>query len=125
MFVTIAFVLYLLGDDPLHAYLTLAGFDYVYFGLIVVALVVGARASDRDVFQATPMDFLLILIIMGMAFIPQARAGESEVIHLVIKMCIMFYAVEFMLRNMVVRWNVPTVSALWALGVIAVRGVIL
>jgi hypothetical protein len=125
MFVAIAFVLYLLGDYPLNAYLTLVGFEYVYFGLIVVALVVGARATDKDVFQATPMDFLLILIIIGMTFIPQARSGESEIIHLVIKMCIMFYAVEFMLRNMVGRWNVPTVSALWALGVIAVRGLVL
>jgi hypothetical protein len=46
-------------------------------------------------------------------------------IHLVIKMGIMFYAVEFVLRNMAGRWNAPTVSALWALGVIAVRGLVL
>ena len=125
MFVAIAFVLYLLGEYSLNAYLDLVGFDYVYFGLIVVALVIGARATDKDVFQATPMDFLLILIMIGMVFIPQARAGESEVIHLVIKMCIMFYAVEFMLRNMEARWNIPTMSALWALGVITVRGLVL
>jgi UDP-GlcNAc:undecaprenyl-phosphate GlcNAc-1-phosphate transferase len=125
MFVVIAFVLYLLGEYPFHAYPALEGFDYVYFGLIVVALAIGARATDKDVFQATPMDFLLILIMIGMVFIPQARAGDDEIIHLVIKMGIMFYAVEFMLRNMVGRWNVPTVSALWALGVIAVRGLIL
>jgi UDP-GlcNAc:undecaprenyl-phosphate GlcNAc-1-phosphate transferase len=125
MFVVIAFVLYLLGEYPFHAYPALEGFDYVYFGLIVVALAIGARATDKDVFQATPMDFLLILIMIGMVFIPQARAGDGEIIHLVIKMGIMFYAVEFMLRNMVGRWNVPTVSALWALGVIAVRGLVL
>ena len=125
MFVAIAFVLYLLGEYPLNPYLALVGFEYVYFGLIVAALVIGARATDRDVFQATPMDFLLILIIIGMTFIPQARAGEGEIIHLVIKVCIMFYAVEFMLRNMMGRWNMLTVSALWALGVIAVRGLVL
>jgi len=125
MFVAIAFVLYLLGEYPFHAYPALEGFDYVFFGLLVVALLIGARATDRDVFQATPMDFLLILIMIGMVFIPQARAGEAEIIHLVIKMGIMFYAVEFVLRNMEGRWNVPTVSALWALGVIAVRGLVL
>ena len=125
MFVAIAFVLYLLGEYPLNAYLTLVGFDYVYFGFIVAALMIGARATDRDVFQTTPMDFLLILIIIGMALIPQARAGEGEIIHLVIKVCIMFYAVEFMLRNMMGRWNMLMVSALWALGVIAVRGLVL
>ena len=71
------------------------------------------------------MDFLLILIMIGQLFIPQARAGEEAIIHLVIKMGVMFYAVEFVLRNMVGRWNAPTVSALWALGVIAVRGLVL
>jgi UDP-GlcNAc:undecaprenyl-phosphate GlcNAc-1-phosphate transferase len=125
MFVVIAFVIYLLGEYPFHAYSALEGFEYVYFGLIVIALAIGARTTDKDVFHATPMDFLLILIMIGMAFIPQARAGEDETIHLVIKMGIMFYAVEFMLRNMAGRWNVPTVSALWALGVIAVRGLVL
>jgi hypothetical protein len=37
----------------------------------------------------------------------------------------MFYAVEFMLRCMKGRWNIPVISALWAFGVIAVRGVVL
>jgi UDP-GlcNAc:undecaprenyl-phosphate GlcNAc-1-phosphate transferase len=125
MFVVIAFVIYLLGEYPFHAYSALEGFEYVYFGLIVIALAIGARTTDKDVFHTTPMDFLLILIMIGMVFIPQARVGEDEIVHLVIKMGIMFYAVEFMLRNMAGRWNVPTVSALWALGVIAVRGLVL
>jgi hypothetical protein len=60
-----------------------------------------------------------------MTLIPQARAGEESIIHLVIKMCIMFYAVEFMLRCMKGRWNIPVASALWAFGVIAVRGLVL
>ena len=125
MFIVIAFVIYLLGESPLNVYPALEGIENVYYGLVAVALVVGAVAHKSDAFQTTPMDFLLILILIGMAFIPQARAGEATVIHLVIKMCIMFYAVEFMLRNMAGRFNVPTVSALWALGVIAVRGLIL
>jgi UDP-GlcNAc:undecaprenyl-phosphate GlcNAc-1-phosphate transferase len=125
MFVVIAFVLYLLGEYPFHAYPALEGFDYVFFGLIVVALAIGTRATDRDVFQTTPLDFLLILIMISMVFIPQARAGDDEIIHLAIKMGIMFYAVEFVLRNLAGRWNFPAVSALWALGVIAVRGLVL
>ena len=119
MFMAIAFVLYLLGEDPLAVYPVPGGFEYVYYGLIVLALLIGTRASDKDIFRATPMDYLVILIVIGMAFIPQARIGEGEIIHLVIKMCIMFYAVEFVLSNMVTKWNVITVSALWALGVIA------
>jgi uncharacterized membrane protein YjdF len=125
MFISVALVLYLLSEYPSSVYTVGEEIEYIFFGLIVVALVVGARATDKDVFQATPLDFLVILIIIGMAFIPQARAGEEAITHLVIKMCIMFYAVEFMLRNMRGRWNISTVSALWALGVSAVRGLIL
>ena len=125
MFVAIAFVLYLISEYPSSLYAAVEWVEYVYFGFIVVALVISARATDKDVFQATPMDFLIILIMIGMTFIPQARAGEEDIIHLVIKMCIMFYAVEFMLRNMKGRWNIPVVSALWALGVVAVRGLVL
>ena len=125
MFVAVAFVLYLLNKYPSSLYAAGEGIEYAYYGLIIVALVIGARATDNDVFQATPMDFLVIVIIIGLAFIPQARAGEADIIHLVIKMCIMFYAVEFMLRNMEGRWNIPAVSTLWALGVFAVRGLLL
>jgi hypothetical protein len=125
MFVAIAFVLYLLSESPSSVYTIGEGLEYVYFGFIVVALVIGAWATDTDAFQATPMDFLIILIVIGMAFVPQARAGEEAIIHLVVKMCIMFYAVEFMLRNMKGRWNIPVVSALWALGVFTVRGLVL
>jgi UDP-GlcNAc:undecaprenyl-phosphate GlcNAc-1-phosphate transferase len=125
MFVAIAFVLYLVSEYPSSVYPIGEGVEYAYFGIIIAALVIGARATDKDVFQATPMDFLIILIMIGMTLIPQARAGEEYIIHLVVKMCIMFYAMEFLLRCMKGRWNIPVLSALWALGVIAVRGLVL
>ena len=125
MFVAIAFVLYLLSEYPSSAYPIGEGVEYVYFGFIIAALVIGTRATDKDVFQATPMDFLIILIMIGMTFIPQARAGEEDIINLVVKMCIMFYAVELMLRCMKGKSNIPVVSALWAFGVIAARGLVL
>jgi hypothetical protein len=36
----------------------------------------------------------------------------------------MFYAIELGLRNMEKRWNAITIAGMWALVIIAVRGLI-
>jgi hypothetical protein len=78
----------------------------------------------EDAFRVTPTDFLIILFMIGLALIPQVRAGEADYIPLVIKMVIMFYAIELGLRNMENRWNTITIAGMWALVIIAVRGLI-
>jgi hypothetical protein len=125
LYVSIAFVIYLLNEYPSDYFPVGEALEYVYFGMVALALIISARGTDEDAFQATPMDFLIILIMIGLTFIPQARAGDESIIHLVIKIGIMFYAVEFALRNMKGRWNLVTVPALWALCIIAVRGLVL
>jgi UDP-GlcNAc:undecaprenyl-phosphate GlcNAc-1-phosphate transferase len=121
-YVTLAFILYLLGNHPAGIYPFDGVYEYLYFGLIVVALLVGSRFTIEDAFMTTPMDFLLILVLAGLVFIPQARIVEESIIHLIIKMFIMFYAVEFALRSIKSRLNSLTIGTLWALSVIAVKG---
>ena len=124
-YVTIAFILYLIDSDPLGIVPTDKLYEYLYFGVIIVALLVGSRFTVEDAFQVTPMDFLLILVMAGLVFIPQAHIVEENIIHFVIKVFIMFYAVEFALRSMKSRLNSLTFGTLWALGFIAVKGLIL
>jgi len=126
LYVSIAAVVYLLEKNPSDTFLLNEVPGYVYYGLVALALVISARAktTSDDAFKVTPMDFLIILILIGLSFVPEARAGEENIIHLVIKVGIMFYAIEFVLRSMKGRWNLVTVPALWALGVIAVRGLV-
>jgi len=124
MYVTIAFVLYLINQFPTSMVVIPDAVDYAYYGIIVTALVIGARYTMEDAFKVTPTDFLIILLMMGLALIPQVRGGETDYIPLVIKIVIMFYAVELVLRNIEKRWNIIAIAGLWALGLIAVRGIV-
>ena len=45
-----------------------------------------------------------------------------RMIKILVKLVIFFYSSELIMRNMTSRWNGLTLSALWALGVIGVRG---
>jgi hypothetical protein len=115
----------LLDSHPSDIYPSGDVYEYLYFGLIIFALVLGSRFTIEDAFRPTPMDFLLILVLVGLVFIPQAHIIEDNIIHMIIKICIMFYAVEFTLRNIKNRLNSLTFGSLWALGMIAVKGLII
>ena len=123
-YVSVAFVLFLLSEYPSDYIRISEVFEYGYFGLVVLALLIGSRFTVEEAFRVTPMDFLLILVMAGLVFIPQAHIVEDAMIHLAIKVFVLFYAVEFALRNMKSRWSALTVSMLCALGVIAVRGLV-
>ena len=62
------------------------------------------------------------MIVVALGFVPQAQLAGYNVAALVVKLVIFFYASELIMRNMTSRWNGLTLSALWALGVIGVRG---
>ena len=97
--------------------------EYAYNGVLIAALVFGVRYTKNEAFRVTPTDFLVGMIVVALGFVPQAHLAEYNVAALVVKLVIFFYASELIMRNMTSRWNGLTLSALWALGVIAVRGI--
>jgi UDP-GlcNAc:undecaprenyl-phosphate GlcNAc-1-phosphate transferase len=121
LYVTAAFVVYLLAEyPPALALIPEAG--YVYFGLLAGALVIGAWSSLEDAFEVTPTDFLIILILIGLAFMPGAHIGDEKIIQMAIKLVILFYAIEYLLRNITEKWSRIEFMSLWALAVITFRG---
>jgi UDP-GlcNAc:undecaprenyl-phosphate GlcNAc-1-phosphate transferase len=125
VFVCVAFVLYLVGrtgatvSEPAWV-----GIQYLYYGVLLMALIAAIRHSAEDVFRVTPTDYLFILVVVGMGFLPHSDDSGNYLVPLVIKVAVLFYACELIMRNMQSRVNGMTLSALWALGVIAVRGVV-
>jgi hypothetical protein len=97
--------------------------EYAYYGLLIAALVFGVRYAKNEAFRLTPTDFLVAMIVVALGFVPQARVAGIDIAALVVKLVIFFYASELIMRNMTSRWNGLTLSALWSLGVIAVRGI--
>lgn len=123
-YMTTVFVLFLVSEySPASVVLdVLTG--YGYFGLVVIALLVGSRFTINKAFRITPMDFLLVFVLVGIFLIPQAHIIEEDKIHLMIKAFILFYAIEFALSGMKSHLSVLSASMLFALGVIAVRGIL-
>jgi UDP-GlcNAc:undecaprenyl-phosphate/decaprenyl-phosphate GlcNAc-1-phosphate transferase len=122
MYVVIAFVVFLI-----HQWVTNQGsaaliYENLYIGIIAAALVIGASYRTDDAFRTTPTDYLIVLLMIGSVLIPRMHTGGNDVIPMAVKLVIMFYAVEVLLNQMKGRWASVTLTALWAFGVIALKG---
>ena len=122
LYVAIAFVVFLVHQWATNAGSSALIYENIYIGVIAAALVIGAGYKIDDAFRTTPTDYLIVLLMIGSALIPQMHAGGIDVIPIAVKLVIMFYAVEVLLHQMKGRWTGVTLTALWAFGVIAVKG---
>ncbi len=71
------------------------------------------------------MDFLVALVVIGIAVLIREGAVESRTMAIALKTIILFYGCEVILNRMEKRWNVFTVSVLASLLIISVRGAML
>lgn len=121
IYVTAAFVVYLLES----AMATLGGLidylDYLFYGLAVV-VAVGIRFSERRLFQITPMDLLVLFLALVVPILPKVAETGVEPRGLVIKLIILFYACELLISRMRQSTNALNIAALLTLVIIAVRG---
>ena len=124
-YVTVVFVVYLLNTyQPAQ----LSGMDpitYVFFGVLMMAIALSIRLEEVKEFTVTPMDFLIALVVLGIAVLAKGKIVDTGMMAIALKAIIMFYGCEVILTRMKSRWNVFTVSVLASLLIISVRGVML
>jgi UDP-GlcNAc:undecaprenyl-phosphate GlcNAc-1-phosphate transferase len=124
-YVTVVFVVYLLNTyQPAQ----LSGFDpltYIFFGIIVLAIALSIRFEEVGEFSVTPMDYLIALVVLGMAVLARGNIVDSAIMAIALKTIILFYGCEVILTRLESRWNIFTVSVLASLLIISVRGVML
>lgn len=123
IFVSIAFVTYLfemgspsVGDDLLR------NIEFTYFGLLAVAVVLVVRYRIDTTFKITPMDFLVILAMLSIGGIPEDIRETYHLVPVIVKLVMLFYGAELILKTMKSRWSPLPLSSLAALGILAVRG---
>ena len=118
VFLSMALVVYLVGNQPPEGIPpeVIKGF----IGVLALIVMVAARYAHKDVFGITPLDYLVVMILIVMAVIP----GAGTAAWLITEMIVLFYASEITIRNMERRWNPFTSSVLAALGIVAVRGLL-
>jgi len=124
-YVTVVFIVYLFNTyQPVQ----LSGFDpytYAFFGTLVMAIALSIRLKDVGDFNVTPMDYLVALVVIGIAVLVKVGDVDSRIMAIALKTIILFYGCEVILNRMARRWNVFTLSVLASLLIISLRGAIL
>lgn len=125
VYVTITFIVYLLNTyQPDY----LSGADpvtYGLFGVIVIGVSVVIRFSDRSKFDATPMDYLIVMAVLALALLAHKGVVDSRVTAIALKSIIMFYGSELIFERMRRRWSLFNLAVLTSLLIVGVRGLLL
>jgi UDP-GlcNAc:undecaprenyl-phosphate/decaprenyl-phosphate GlcNAc-1-phosphate transferase len=124
IFVAIAFVVYLLEVSTLMEGEGVSLFSLLLFASLGMALMLSIRYRMGDQFRVTPSDFLLIIGMLSMGMIPVEIRETYHLIPVVVKLVILFYCAELILKAMSSRWSPLPLAALAALGILAVRGLL-
>lgn len=124
MFMAIALVVYLSSRHPPEGVLGLEWAGYVFFGVLALAIIVGVRVAERERFRVTPLDYLVVLIALALAVVPETSLEASGVVEMALHAILLFYAAELAMRQMRNRWNAFTASILVSLCVVASRGIL-
>ena len=124
VFIAVASIAYLLELYPpilLQAHGELA---YLYYLSLAVGIVLAIRYSSERNFEVTPLDYLVVLIVIALALLSEGGYANPSLVRLVVQLIILFYAAEVAIKHMQSRWNVFTSSVLGALAILSIRGVL-
>lgn len=124
-YVTAAFVVYLesryFGQ---HTPLMDIG-EIVYFAMLAVITGIIIRYDTRAEFRTTPLDYLVIFIVLFAGFLLYNLPEKADLGLMAIKLVVLFYGCELIYaRTQGKKWYVLNLSALGSLLVLAVRGMI-
>ena len=121
IYVTAAFVVYLL-ESAIAELGGISGYlDYLFYGLAVV-VAISIRFSERRFFQITPLDLLVLFLALVAPMLPTDPDIGVDPRGLIIKLIILFYACELLISRMQRNANVLNITALVTLGIIVARG---
>lgn len=123
-YVTAAFVIYLESRYiPSLGTGSLGIAETTYFAALAVAIGLAMRYAESD-FRTTPMDFLILFLVLSVGFLAEQELVQTQFGVMVVKLVIVFYGCELVLSRLGSRWNPLNMSALTALGILGVRGLL-
>ena len=122
LFVTMGFSVYLLSTYPPVWLLEQISLVYIFFVTMGLASFVVARMAITDKFQITPLDYLVIIVVIIAGMAPGIDHGSTSMVWMVVQIIILFYACELTIQSMGKNLNHLTGSTMLALALIAFRG---
>lgn len=118
------FLVYLSTMYPPRQVPHLDGVLVALFWVLAIAIAVVVRTSRSREFQTTPMDYLIALAAVVVAVFTNGDTSEQLVTVVVVKGVVLLYSSEYLLHRSTSRWNGLSVATAFALGVLALRGLV-
>jgi len=92
------------------------------FVIAAIAIALAVRFSNEVRFRTTPMDYLLIVIVISVGFLSRYAVAHQDLAAMLTKLVVMFYGCELLITRMRQRWNPLVVATLISLAVLGLRG---
>jgi len=93
------------------------------FALLVIAFALRVRFSHENTFQITPLDYLVIILVIVVPNLPEAHLDDSGFGEMAVKLIILFYASEAVIGLNIRKWNLMRIGTIGALSILVIRGI--
>jgi len=90
--------------------------------LIAIAFALKVRFSVDKTFQVTPLDYLVVSLVVVVPNIPGMGFEEDHFGEMALRLIVLFYASEALLNIISGRWTLIRISILSVLAIVSVRG---
>lgn len=116
LFLSVASLVYMINVNPQDWFIPLSDtFNYTVLFVLIVAIAMGMRFVDNSNFSVSPLDFLVILMLLVVGVFPEQIGLSDTLLRLIVEFVVLFYAVEWVLKHMRSRWNTMTIGILASL----------
>ena len=124
IYVTIILGIYLNESYGMSLFIDDKYLDYVVFGYLTLAMIFVVRSHMSAVFKFTPTDFLVLILLALITFLPESIKDDYHVVSVMIKAVILFYVSEVLMKAMRHRWSMLPISCLMCLSVISLKAIL-
>lgn len=121
VFPAVAFVVYLMHYDSQAAAALPSQLRLALLVALVLVMLLAVRYTKTDVFQTTPTDILVIVLVGGVGLLYARGIVANELAPMVVELVLLFYAAELAIRQMKTPWNFFTVGLLGGLALLSLR----
>ncbi len=90
--------------------------------LLFASFVLRVRFSHEKTFQVTPLDYLVIILIILVPHLPEMHLENEFIGEMAIKLVVLFYACEAVIGLSASKWNLMRIGAISTLLLVAYRG---
>lgn len=99
-YTTVTFSVYLLSKAEPAWLLEDRHLVYTFFAVLTIATFLEARWRSNDSFAASPLDYLVVIIVVIVALVNGGDVAGSDITWMALQMIVLFYAAELVIQQL-------------------------